>query len=148
MQSAVWLFPDESPRQKLNRKSLNAQKKIVACFLGKSGNVVIIPLEDRRTVTEDWYVHHCLPKVFEVWCQRRPKTGLRGLFLHHDNASAHTAATTVAFLNESDVLLLPHPLYSPDLSPCDFFLFLPYVLFLFDCPTPSQPDSQETKAWG
>ena len=68
-------------------------------------------------------MHHCLTKVFEVWCQSRPKTGLRGRFLHHEDASAHTAATTVAFLNESEVQLLPHPPYSPDLSPCDFFLF-------------------------
>ena len=77
--------------------------------------------EDRRTVTADWYVYHCLPKVFEVWCQRRPKTGLRVLFLH-DNASAHTAAITVVFLDENQVQLLPHPPYPPDLSPCDFFL--------------------------
>ena len=41
----------------------------------------------------------------------------------HDNASEHTAATTVDFPNESEVQLLPHPPYSPDLSLCDFFLF-------------------------
>ena len=67
-------------------------------------------------------MHYCLPKFFEVWYQRRPKAGLRGLFLHHDNASTHTAATMVGFLNESEVHL-SYPLYSPDLSPCDFFLF-------------------------
>ena len=97
---------------------------MVACFLGKSGHVATIPLEDRRvgtanrrTGTANWYEHHCLPKVFEVWCQRRRKTGL---FLHHDNASAHTAATTVDFLNESEV---PYPPYSPNLFPCNVFLF-------------------------
>ena len=37
-------------------------------------------------------------------------------------SSAHTAATTVDFLNDSEVQLLPHPSYSPDLSPSDFFL--------------------------
>ena len=86
-------------------------------FLRKIGS-----FEDRLTVTANWYVHHCLPMVFEVWCQHRPKTGLHGLFLHHDNASAHTAATTVDFLNESEVQQQPHRPYSPDLSPCDFFL--------------------------
>ena len=122
MRSAVWPFPDESLPPKLKRPR-SAQKKIVACFFGTSGHVAIVPLDDRRTVTADWYGHHCLSKVFEVWCQRRPKTGLGGLFLHQDNASAHTAATTVDFLNESEVQLLPYPPYSPDLSPCDFFLF-------------------------
>ena len=84
-------------------------------FLRKIGPCVHHPLEG-------WYVDRCLPKVFVVWCHRRPKTGLRGLFLHHDNASARTAATTVDFLTVSEVQLLPHPPYSPDLSPCGFFL--------------------------
>ena len=37
------------------------------------------------------------------------------------------AATTVDFLNESEVQLLPHAPYSPDLSPCDLFYPIPEV---------------------
>ena len=36
------------------------------------------------------------------------------------HATAHTAAATVDFHNESEVQLLPHPSCSPDLFPCDF----------------------------
>ena len=93
------------------------------CFFGISGHVPTIPLEDRWTVTADWYRHHYLPKVFEVRYQHCPEMGLCGLFLHHDNTSIHTAATMVDFLNESEVQLLPCPPYSPDLSPCNFLLF-------------------------
>ena len=50
MQSAVWLFPDESTAQKLKR-SRGAQKKIIACFFGKSSHVTTIPHEDRQTVS-------------------------------------------------------------------------------------------------
>ena len=35
----------------------------------------------------------------------------------------HTVATTIDFLNKSEIHLLPHPQYLPDLSPTDFFLF-------------------------
>ena len=49
--------------------------------------------------------------------------GVRGLLLHHDNASAHTAAVTLNFLAASDVQLITHPPYSPDLAPCDLFVF-------------------------
>ena len=80
-------------------------------------------LEDRKTVTADWYVNHCLPKVFQAWCKRRPRTGVRGPLLHHDNASAHTAAVTLDFLVANDVQLVIHPRSSPDLAPCDWFLF-------------------------
>ena len=55
-----------------------------------------------------------------------PKTGTRSLLWHHDNASPHKAAATVAALTENKVKILPHPPYSPDLAPCDFFLF-PFV---------------------
>ena len=64
-----------------------------------------------------------MPQVFNRLHEARPKAGLRRMFLHHDNATAHTAARTLDFLVENDIQLLPHPPYSPDLAPCDFFLF-------------------------
>ena len=48
---------------------------------------------------------------------------MRGVLLHHDNASAHTAAQTLEFVADWGVQLMTHPAYSPDLAPCDFFLF-------------------------
>ena len=33
---------------------------MIACFFAKFGHVATIPLEDRKTVTADWYVNHCL----------------------------------------------------------------------------------------
>ena len=41
----------------------------------------------------------------------------------HDNARPHTALSVPRFLTKHNVTVLPHPPYSPDLSPCDFFLF-------------------------
>lgn len=80
-------------------------------------------LENHRSVNSEWYTTVALPKVFQALRERRPKTGLRGIMLHHDNASSHTSLRTKAFLEESGVETLPHPPYSPDLAPCDFFLF-------------------------
>ena len=96
---------------------------MVAAFFCKTGPVVMIPLEDRRTVNADWYINQCLPKAFDAWRFRCPKTGIRGLLLHHDNASAHTAAATLDFLTQNSVQLVSRPPYSPDLAACDFFLF-------------------------
>ncbi len=44
-------------------------------------------------------------------------------WLHWDNAPVHTAATVVDFLAAKGVKTVPHPPYSPDLAPADFFLF-------------------------
>ncbi|UYV69510.1 hypothetical protein LAZ67_6003859 [Cordylochernes scorpioides] len=43
--------------------------------------------------------------------------------LHHDNATSHTAFIITNFLARSNTPLIPDPPYSPDLAPCDFFLF-------------------------
>ena len=45
------------------------------------------------------------------------------MIFHHDNAPARTSAFATAKLIELGYELLFHPPYSPDLAPCDFFLF-------------------------
>ena len=121
-QSSVWLFPGQAPPVKFKR-ARSTSKQMIAVFFSKSGHVASIPLLERKTVTSEWYTNTCLPQVFESWSKRRPRTGTRGLLLHHDNASAHTAAATLDYLQENNVQLVTHPPYSPDLAPCDFFLF-------------------------
>ena len=70
-QSAVWVFPDENPPVKFKRNRSVSKQKIV-CFFVKFGHFATIPMEDKKTVTTDWYVRHCLPKVFQAWCKRCP----------------------------------------------------------------------------
>ncbi|KOC62943.1 Putative uncharacterized protein FLJ37770, partial [Habropoda laboriosa] len=43
--------------------------------------------------------------------------------LHHDNAPCHTALLVQEWQAKHNLLTLPHPPYSPDLAPPDFFLF-------------------------
>ena len=104
-------------------RSRCASKQMIACFFAKISHVATIPLEGRKTVTAHWYVNHCVPKIFQARCKRRPRTGVRGLLLHHDNVSVHTAAVTLDFVVSNDFQLVIRPPYSPDLAPCDWFLF-------------------------
>lgn len=124
-QSTVWLFPGEDPPVKFKR-TRSVGKQMVASFFSMEGHVATVPLVERRTVNAEWYTGVCLPHVFQKWSEKHPRTGLQGLLLHHDNASAHTSAVTLDFLTENGVQLVSHPAYSPDLAPCDWFLF-PYV---------------------
>jgi len=43
--------------------------------------------------------------------------------LHHDNAPAHTSLVVREFLTKNNMTTVPHPTYSPDLVPCDLFMF-------------------------
>jgi histone-lysine N-methyltransferase SETMAR len=121
-QSTVWVFGSERPPTKVVRDK-STSKKMVAVFFRRKGPVAAIPLKERRTVNAEWYTTVCLPAVFERLKKERPKAGLRRILLHHDNAPAHTASRTITFLDATEVELIGHPPYSPDLAPCDFFLF-------------------------
>ena len=58
----------------------------------------------------------------ELKARRRGKLS-KGILLLQDNAPAHTSHVAVAAAARYGFQLLPHPLYSPDLAPSDFFLF-------------------------
>jgi transposase len=45
------------------------------------------------------------------------------MILHHDNASAHDALRVREFLVKNSITKRDHPPYSPDLAPCNFWLF-------------------------
>ena len=54
---------------------------------------------------------------------RRVRSG-RDSILRHDNARPHTSRQTQDALAQLKLPALPHPAYSPDLAPSDYFLFL------------------------
>ena len=62
-------------------------------------------------------------KVKEFYNKKRQSKGWSGAHLLHDNASSQKCEVVKSFLASEKVKVLNHPPYSPDLSPCDFFLF-------------------------
>ena len=50
-------------------------------------------------------------------------SGRNNWFLHHDNTPAHTSLVVQQFLTSKSITVIPHPSYSPDLAPCNIFLF-------------------------
>jgi len=79
-------------------------------------------LEKGKTVTGLYYAE--LLGRFAAELQKiLPHLGKKKVLFHHDNAPAHTSALAKAKLVALGYELLPHPPYSPDLAPCDFFLF-------------------------
>lgn len=77
----------------------------------------------QRSVNAQFYVTKCLAPLLSALRKKYPKSGNQRILLHHDNAASHTAAFTKSFLLEKKFKLLAHSPYSPDLAPCDFFLF-------------------------
>ena len=121
-QSFQWTPVGSPPPLKATR-SRSVTKQMIAVFIARSGFICCVPLKEQRTVTAAWYTRVCLPRLLDAVSEKRPKTKHRGLLLHQDNAPAHKAHLTQDFLTQQRLQQLQHPPYSPDLAPCDFFVF-------------------------
>ncbi len=59
-------------------------------------------------------------------CWKNPcSTNIHVLFFTklHDNTHSHTGKATLGYLTTKKIKVLPHPPYSSDLAPCNFWLF-------------------------
>jgi transposase len=64
-----------------------------------------------------------LTRLRESVRRKRPQKWKNDWVLHHENASIHTAMAVQQFLVRNNISIEPHPPYSPDLAPSDFWLF-------------------------
>ena len=64
-----------------------------------------------------------LRKLRAKLAEKRPGKLHHGILFHHNNTPAHSSQIVRDVLREFRWELLPHPPYSPDLAPSDFFLF-------------------------
>ncbi len=123
-QSSQWTRKGSSadrPQKALRARS--TRKSMLTCFFDIKGVVMSEFLPQGETINADVYCA-TLRRLKESIRKKRKDLWVGQQFLlHHDNASPHTAAPTLALIGESGIDMLPHPPYSPDLAPCDFFLF-------------------------
>ena len=89
-----------------------------------------MPVKKGKSITGKYYKDVVLKKLKTYFQKRRPATGFKHVRLLNDNAPAHTSAIVTAFLKKEKVTVLPHPPYSPDLAPSDFFLLSKLKAFL------------------
>lgn len=120
-QSKQWLPRGSSGPIKVKAEK-SAEKVMATVFWDSEGVIMVDYLEGRRTITGAYY-EGVLRKLRAALIKKRPGKLHGGIFFHHDNAPAHSAHVTRAVLREFRWEVLPHPPYSPDLAPSDFFLF-------------------------
>ena len=86
-------------------------------FFNCEGPVLVDILPEKTTLTGTYCRQNILPGVNLL------TTGVQDVLSHHDNASPHKAKIVKDYLEEQELQVLPHPPYSPDLAPCDIWLF-------------------------
>ena len=105
------------------KRQKSAKKVIYTIFFNSCGPVVQIASETGKSITGKFYKDVVLKKEKKFYKKKRLSVVLKGTFMLHDNAPAYKYKVVVDFLDKEKVKVIKHPPYSPDLSPCDFFLF-------------------------
>ena len=118
----VWVS-SEGDRPVIARHCKTSNRMLYSIFFDSKGPVLQIPVPKGSSVTGKFYRESVLIQLVDFYQKRRPCTSVCDIKLLHDNAPAHESATVQEYLKESGLDVLDHPPYSPDLSPCDFWLF-------------------------
>ena len=75
-----------------------------------------------QTIKKEYYVE-VLREFRKRFRRERPALFKSGQWhFHQDNAPAHNSILDTDYLTKMGIKTVPHPPYSPDLAPCDFWL--------------------------
>ena len=96
---------------------------MLSIFFRITSLVNIYAIREGKTLDNKCYIQNCLGPAFDELRRQRLSSGLKGILLLHDNAWAHVSKMTSSFVEDQGVTVIDHPPYSPDLSPCDYWLF-------------------------
>jgi histone-lysine N-methyltransferase SETMAR len=120
-----WRGPGDQPLAVAKRRLTN-RKHMASVFWDSKGVIMLDILPRGQTITAEYYCQQIDKLVIAIRQKRRRLTQgplLQNVYYHHDNARPHTAFITVDKLNDLGFHVIPHPPYSPDLAPSDFYLF-------------------------
>ena len=120
-QSRQWVGP-ESPRPKKFKTQPSAGKVMATVSWDAKGVIMLDFLPKRSTITGVYYANLLDQLRTAIRGKRRGKLS-KGVLLQQDNARVHTCKVAMDAVERNGYELIPHPAYSPDLAPSDFFLF-------------------------
>ncbi|UYV65897.1 hypothetical protein LAZ67_3005837 [Cordylochernes scorpioides] len=104
---------DETWSRKKPRLSLSKDKIKITAFWDQDGLIFMDMLEKILPSTRKDIIHFNKKDGPQDW----------QIKFHENNVRPHTAQQTLALISRYGWTLTPHPAYSPDLAPFDFYLF-------------------------
>jgi len=115
-----WVLQDETPEPD-PKPDRHGKKVMLTVFWDYKGIISMELLQPNTTINSEKYCYQ-LDRLHNILPIERPHKN--NIFLLHDNARPHTAKKTrQKIINEFGWEILPHPPYSPDLAPTDYYLF-------------------------
>ena len=125
-----WLNPGEAPIC-VPKPNIHGKKVMLCVWWDMKGILYYELLEPCQTVNAKLYGEQ-LMRLNQKIIESRTGPGNRNkkVILLHDNARPHVALDTKETIMELGWEVLPHPAYSPDLAPSEYYLFRSLEHFL------------------
>ncbi len=120
-QSSQWIWRGVNPCLKKFRHSRSTKKIMLVAFFDIDG--IVHHEFVKGTIKSEVYVQILMNLRDSIRTRRPERWRNHDWVLVDDNASSYTSDETMEFLRQVRMKKGPHPAYSPDLAPCDFFLF-------------------------
>lgn len=125
-----WLDRDQ-PAEMIPKRDRFSSKAMLCVWWNYEGIIYFEVLPNNISLNAELYstqlerMHAALSLKYPALVNRKR------VLLQQDNATPHTSSKTKKKIQELDSIeLLPHPAYSPDLAPSDFYLFRSMAHFL------------------
>ena len=115
-----WIPFDQKPSKRA-RKMIGSKKFMFTIFWNPNGFLIVKVLPKDVTFNEDYFINEILEPINKLTASMRNQTGKK-LILHYDNARPHTSKKVLEYLESHNMYRAPHPPFSPDIAPSDFFL--------------------------
>ena len=113
----------DSPTPCYEAKSLRKKKFTLTIVWGTGGVAVVDACDGGLRINSANFCENTIAAAIG-WCKNKRKVGgVESFVFHMDNAPCHNSRATREYLEENKVVRIDHPPYSPDLAPCDFYLF-------------------------
>jgi transposase len=96
---------------------------MVTIFWGVSGIHVLDCLPHDTSFNSAYFLDHIVASLRNLPILHVAQRQKKRFVLHMDNSPIHKSKSVVDALSNLGIQRAPHPPYSPDLAPSDFFLF-------------------------
>jgi len=108
---------------KLGAQGVKQNKRHIMAFFDSKGIVHHEYAPNGQTINKEFYVE-VLQRFRVSFRRKRPEKWHDGDWIqHHDSVPAHISHLLRQFMAKHGIVQLQQWPYSPDLAPCDFFLF-------------------------
>ena len=117
--------PKRKPRAKQTTKRSTKQpgKRKPKTTSKQKGELLLSPASSSSTTTDEEFTFVKGSDGRWRLLGDREDEWIPELIVHVDNAASHRSEETYTWMKNTPLVRMPQPPYSPDISPCDFFLF-------------------------